>query len=192
MDLLVLSSILSFLDINEFQDCDGDVVLLDLLGFSVSEIRQILFFWLSNTCFKILVEKNTKWTRNSKVHRSNDKPAVIEKNREIWVVKSLIHRRGDKPAYIWRQVDRRSWFLHGKIHRDGGLPAIEDSRYGDEWWVHGVRVDSPGAQTQAHATFPPLGSGLLDSLLFPLIIPNSNVLQSDNSPTSPNSKPNRD
>jgi hypothetical protein len=40
--------------------------------------------------------------------------------------------------YINEIGDRR-WWVNGKPHREGGLPAIEYSNGDNEWWVNGKR-----------------------------------------------------
>jgi len=32
-----------------------------------------------------------------------------------------------------------SWWVNGKLHRDGGRPAIERANGEKEWWLNGVR-----------------------------------------------------
>jgi hypothetical protein len=46
--------------------------------------------------------------------------------RDLAEQTNVYHRDSDKPAYIYRskgKIELLYWFKHGKIHRDGDLPA---------------------------------------------------------------------
>jgi len=64
-----------------------------------------------------------RWFKNGKLHRDNDKPAVIwsdgEKN---WHKDGPLHRDGDKPAVI-QANGAKVWYKNGKCHRDNDKPA---------------------------------------------------------------------
>ncbi len=111
MDLL--ATIVSFLDINDFQDCDGTVVLCDFLDLSIPERQQVLTFWSNNSVFEIHVDRVKTWfTRNRKIHNTG-------------------------PAVLWNR-GTKEWFSCGERHRGAGNPAIE-WRFGKkDWYLNGV------------------------------------------------------
>ncbi len=121
----ILSTLLSFLDINEFQGPSDEVPLLSLLNLSAREVPSILFFWLSNTDFAV----QDFWsfiahTRNGRYHRKEG-PAIT------WNIERLmktIGRRGGKlrlHVQKWRTTSFewsrdceyrwhwRVWFING-------------------------------------------------------------------------------
>ena len=57
------------------------------------------------------------------------------------------HRDDDLPAVIWSGSDFpvcttffgcKSWYQHGKCHREGNLPALVFSNGDQMWYTHGV------------------------------------------------------
>ena len=53
-----------------------------------------------------------------------------------WYIEDKLHREGGLPAVEY--VDGyKSWWINGKRHRENGLPAIERSNGDKEWWVNG-------------------------------------------------------
>ncbi len=121
MNSSVLSELLSFLDINLFQSCSGDIELID----SCPLKEQIKSHWLK--CSNYAKETSPDfvfWTRNSVLHRDGDLPAA----EHICGV--------------------RVWMKQGNIHREEGLAAIECHSI-DDWWIHELflftkRLDSTG------------------------------------------------
>lgn len=81
-----------------------------------------------------------KYWRNSndKLHRDNDKPAIIHANGDQeWYVDGKLHRDNDLPA-IMTVKGTQQWYQHGKLHRDNDKPAIVGSN-GQLWWYqHGL------------------------------------------------------
>ena len=47
------------------------------------------------------------------------------------------HSYNGKPARVYWGISE--WYKHGKLHREGDLPAVEGSRGHKEWWVDGRR-----------------------------------------------------
>ena len=61
---------------------------------------------------------------------------VITKNYIKWFLKGKLHRAGDLPAAEW--VDgEKMWYRHGKLHREGDKPAILRSNGTMEWRING-------------------------------------------------------
>jgi len=50
-----------------------------------------------------------------------------------WKVNGILHRDGGLLAKIKPDGEKR-WFQHGKLHRRGDLPAVDDVK---EWWING-------------------------------------------------------
>ena len=59
-------------------------------------------------------------------------------NRE-WYVDGRLHRDGGLPA-LERASGSKQWWVDGRLHRDGGLPAVEWASGYKEWYVDGKRV----------------------------------------------------
>ena len=95
--------------------------------------------------------------RDNKLHREDDKPAVIFKTASdvydynwyrAWWINGKTHRDDDKPAII---IDNRymEWYHHGKRHRKnkGASVLYKDTNDIKEWWYfnHGTlhRMDGP-------------------------------------------------
>jgi hypothetical protein len=55
-----------------------------------------------------------------------------------WWVNGKRHRDGGLPAIEWASGSKE-WWVNGERHRDGGLPARERANGDKEWWVNGVR-----------------------------------------------------
>lgn len=60
------------------------------------------------------------------------------------VVKGLykygkIHRDNDKPAVIWAD-STQEWWSNGMLHRDSGMPAIVCANGYQEWWQYDERI----------------------------------------------------
>jgi hypothetical protein len=53
--------------------------------------------------------------------------------------KGKLHRDGGLPALISKDGDRQEWWVDDKRHREGGLPAICISSICKEWWVDNKR-----------------------------------------------------
>ncbi len=118
----ILSTLLSFLDINEFQGLSDKVPLLSLLNISAQEVPSILFFWLSNTDFAV----QDFWsfiahTRNERYHRKEG-PAITWKIERLM---KTIGRRGGK-------LRLHEWYRNGGPHRLNG-PTIVNTDGSGVW-----------------------------------------------------------
>ena len=70
-------------------------------------------------------------------HRDDGLPAYEHggDGSKEWWVNGKLHRDGDLPAIEWGDGDK-SWWVRGKLHREGGLPAVVENRC-KQWWVNG-------------------------------------------------------
>ncbi len=55
---------------------------------------------------------------------------------EEWYILGKLHRKGDLPAIIW-ETGRKEWYKNGKLHRKGDLPAVIWETGTEEWWKRG-------------------------------------------------------
>ncbi len=108
MNIDMISTVLCNLDINKYEEVGN--------GLLPSEQMQITKYWKIHTKYE--VDENTTrkyWSRNGRLHRDGDLPAVEYGN-------------GSK-----------EWWRNGKQHRDGVLPAVKCANGTKEWWRNGVR-----------------------------------------------------
>ena len=56
-----------------------------------------------------------------------------------------LHRDGGLPAIEYSDGGKQ-WWVNGKRHRDGGLPAIDFSDGTKSWWVNGTEVSEEQAK----------------------------------------------
>lgn len=93
----------------------------------------------------------TKYWLNSEgmLHRDNDLPAIENSNRGDWSPNSglieIFTRGSNNKKYRIRKLIPKTfttcnnyWYVNGKLHRDGGLPAIEITGR-KECWVYNNR-----------------------------------------------------
>ena len=95
-----------------------------------------------------------------KLHRDNDRPALVTPFFLQWCQNGKSHRDNDLPAFIrdGHLIDNdptpiqqgdgvQEWWQHGKRSRDNGKPALIRIYKGvivrEEWWVDDVKVDPP-------------------------------------------------
>ncbi len=57
------------------------------------------------------------WYRHGKLHRDNDKPAVITTEVQKYYQHDELHRDNDKPAVIYAN-GTKLWYQHGKYIRN--------------------------------------------------------------------------
>jgi hypothetical protein len=80
-------------------------------------------------------------------HREYGLPAVVFKGKHSgyqpasneWWVSGKRHREGDLPA-IESDTGRLEWWVDGNRHREGGKPAVISLGSYSEWWVNGQFV----------------------------------------------------
>ncbi len=128
MSLKILSTTLSFLDINEFQDLSDKVSLTSLLDLSAREIFSVLLFWLSNTNFSV----DHLWCfiahmRNGRYHRK-EAPAIT------WISNGL-------PKNFARER-LNEWCKNGELYRLNG-PVITYDNGDCVWNENGLLVERP-------------------------------------------------
>ena len=87
------------------------------------------------TEYKVDAYGNQYWYFNNKLHRENDKPAIVNiHGDQYWYFNGKRHREEDKPAIINKYG--RQWFLNGKCHRESDKPAIIYLDGHEEYWVN--------------------------------------------------------
>lgn len=90
------------------------------------------------------------------------KRADVEDARLIFTENGLVHRDNDLPAIVYDD-GTHEWYRYGKLHRDGGRPAI--IAY-DElgWFRHGVPYrdgNKPSSVTPEYVIFSQPGHGAI-------------------------------
>ena len=63
-----------------------------------------------------------------------------------------IHRDGGLPAIVFYD-GTQNWVLNGAMHRDGGLPAIIYPNGECQWWVNGTKIGTSDDPPEG-AVFP--------------------------------------
>ena len=99
--------LLSFLDdeFKQFSYGEGRKLFIDL--FTIVKIK----------------DNNMKYEIFDKIHRCDDKPAIIKSDgTQMWWQNNKIHRDNDEPAII-KASGAKEWWLNGKLHRDN-KPAV--------------------------------------------------------------------
>jgi hypothetical protein len=77
-------------------------------------------------------------------------PSIVNGNHRQWYLHGKRHRDCDLPAVVIG--DRfSSWWRDNVLHRDGGRPAVINSR-SYEWWVDGVLVKSSNMYMEDEST----------------------------------------
>ncbi len=161
MSLELLSTIVSFLDLNDFQDCNGTVTLCDLLDLSIPERQQVLTFWLKNSVFEFHQNYNKTWfSRNGKIHKTNGPAVLWNCGTKEWFFTGKPHRGGDEPAVQSTWVDswhifkgqKNEWIVNGERHRENDMPAVVDQGR-REWFVNGRlhRTLGPAIESESGA-----------------------------------------
>ena len=58
-------------------------------------------------------DRTTQWYRDGKLHRDEDKPAVVwADGSKVWYREGNLHRDGDEPAIVWAN-GAKEWFRDG-------------------------------------------------------------------------------
>ncbi len=90
MNPQVTAEVFSFLDINEFQLCTGEVPILEGL------CSQILTHWLRNTnytCESCKESCNIRRLRNELLHSISDLPSSENEDHKEWMKQGKLHRK---------------------------------------------------------------------------------------------------
>lgn len=98
-------------------------------------------------------ENNIFYYKNNKRHRE-DGPAVIWNNgdREWWL-NDRLHRDNDKPAVI-QCMGLKQWCQFGKLHREDG-PAVINPSGERKFFINGVQIDKMNSLFEkAHNKYP--------------------------------------
>ena len=62
------------------------------------------------------------------------------------------HSYGGNPARVYWGTSE--WYKHGKLHREGDLPAVEGPRGHKEWWIDGRRHREGGGPAVTQISIP--------------------------------------
>ncbi len=110
------------------------------IGDQPSEI--VVFDVCSNNGNGLAQRTETRWHRFGRLHRGDDKPAVIDDNgSQEWYIHGKRHRDDDKPAYITKYSS--DWYRNGKRWRANDLPTLV-STDGDKEWRLGYVLHRAG------------------------------------------------
>jgi len=72
-----------------------------------------------------------------------------------WHHEGKLHRTGGLPAIEWADGSKQ-WWENGKRHRAGGLPAIELANGSKQWWENGIPITKEEALRRAAPPPPPV------------------------------------
>jgi len=87
----------------------------------------------------IITNDTKEWYKYGKLHRDNDKPAIVWDNgSKAWYKSGKYHRNGDKPSFIDKEDGSKEWWKNGKLHRYGDKPAIISGNGTKYWYKHGL------------------------------------------------------
>jgi len=68
----------------------------------------------------------------------------VDDSRTIWYLDGKLHREGDLPAVEFANGTKH-WYVNGKLHREDDLPAIERKNGYKAWLVNDKRHRTNGA-----------------------------------------------
>lgn len=76
-------------------------------------------------------------TVNGELHNEDEStPAVVgSTNHKMWYWCGYEHRSGGLPSYISHDGQHLRYSVHGELHREGGMPAVEDLITASESYV---------------------------------------------------------
>ena len=111
-----------------------DPYLICLISTYVPEHASILTELAGGRIIKEI--KDGKTYANGAPHCFDNRPFERNFYRRIWYNLGRIHRDNDKPAVIYRD-QARLWFKNGKLHRDNDLPAVIKNNGTKEWYKNG-------------------------------------------------------
>ena len=84
--------------------------------------------------------------KNGKLHSYIDAPAGVNLNKngkivsEEWYYEDKLHRENDKPAVVYSD-GKKFWYYNGRTHRENGKPAVIFPNGRKEYWYHGEEYD---------------------------------------------------
>ncbi len=149
----VLSLILSFLDVNHYEN---GVLLFELLGLTNPEKLLVFRFWIQHSDFsEHIVSHCVCFTRNNRLHRSQGPAVLRNSGGKEWYrygqrhrttgpavlgVDEMWFRDGEDggPAVTF-ETSSEEWYCDGKRHRGGDKPAIVLGNGDQEWFWQGER-----------------------------------------------------
>ena len=78
--------------------------------------------------------------KNNKLHSYGDAPAEVGVDEgKSWYKEGKLHRENDKPAVIYDEA--KQWYYHGKLHRENDKPAIISLEGEKSYYYHGKEYD---------------------------------------------------
>ena len=84
-------------------------------------------------------EESETRDENGELHSYNDEPAKVYWGNREWYVHGKLHRDGDLPAVISARGDKE-WYKNGKLHRDNYGPAVRRKDGVCSWYKHGLHL----------------------------------------------------
>jgi len=84
-------------------------------------------------------------TDKRKIMKTEIKKTDKNGNISYYNEKDQLHRDGGLPAIEDADGDK-AWYVNDQLHRDGGLPAIERANGYKEWWVNGKEMSEADAK----------------------------------------------
>lgn len=102
--------------------------------------------------YRVMTDGDTEyWYWNGKLHRENDKPAIIQGNfMKAWYLNGVLHRDDDKPAYIAKDGVIR-WHRDGDLHRDNGPAYLDRAKNHIRHFSNGVEVNAAPSKGRTEA-----------------------------------------
>jgi len=79
-----------------------------------------------------------EYRNESGQYHREDGPAIIHNSgSKEWFINGKLHREGGLPAVEWYNGDK-SWWINGKLHREDG-PAIEFDNGSKYWYLNDIK-----------------------------------------------------
>jgi len=73
---------------------------------------------------------------------------VYDDKTEWYNQKGKLHREGGLPAIEWSD-GYKAYYVNGQLHRDDGLPAVEWADGTKEYWINGKQITKDIAEQLA-------------------------------------------
>ena len=112
----------------------------DVLGeiasmLNITSDKKAYYSWINQKQYNLTDGESKKiydfWLSKSKVESKVDADGT-----KAWYVNGKLHREGGLPAAEWGADGTKFWYVNGERHRDGGLPAVEANGL-KSWYVNG-------------------------------------------------------
>lgn len=79
---------------------------------------------------RISIRGDKEYHRHGKLHRENDKPALVYSDDETymaWYQNGMVNRGNDQPARVWSQGGKE-WYRRNQLHREAGPADIHPNQ----------------------------------------------------------------